>query len=63
MSMGVSADTIAIRVWIHNRQEDSSVQHDSVASVGANSGILVLSSLFLEYLSTTQFGIKFLYDK
>ena len=46
MSMGISADTIAIRVSIHNRQEDSSVQHDSVAHVGSNFKNLNQSSLF-----------------
>lgn len=33
VSMRVSANTIAIGVSIHNRQEVSSIQHDSVAHV------------------------------
>lgn len=60
---GISATSTAGKVMNLRRQEGSSVQHDSVASVGANPGSLTLSSLFLAYLSTTQLSIKFLYDK
>ena len=46
------------RKMSRGRQEGSSVQHDSVASVGSNFESLTSSSLFQAYLSISQFEIK-----
>lgn len=55
----VSANTMARRVLIHKRQEESPVQQDSVASVSSNFKSLTAGSLF-QALSTVQFGKSFL---
>lgn len=58
--MGVSANSVASRVLIHDRQEGSPVQHDSVAGIGSNFGSLapVFFFFFQAYLITIQFAKK-----
>jgi hypothetical protein len=54
----VSGTTMASRVIICRKQEGSLVQHKSEAGIGSYFGSLTPSSLFEEYLTTTQFGEK-----
>lgn len=56
----VSANTTAISLSIEDREEGNSIQHNSVAGVGFNFGSLTLVVYFLVYVSTAQFGGKFL---